>query len=120
MLPFVQVNNIGLLKTIVPYVIFLLGFHSFAVGKDNLTDSIQLEFLGKDVTFPLTEKIEKFHGNLSQENVINYAATLQTNQLAAISKSLTTIQKKESLDDWIFYQLIRKTDRKSTRLNSSH
>jgi hypothetical protein len=98
-----------LVKTILTYLLFLCSIPVLALETKHLNDSIHVEFIGKQYNFETKNIIERYKGFLSKENISEFMKVIETNNLAAINSSLIQIRKDEKLDDWIFYQLIRKT-----------
>jgi hypothetical protein len=109
-----------LLKNTIIFVLLLLTTHSSATEIWDEKDSIQVEFLGKYFSFPIQKKPENFQGNVNLENLQKYTESLHSIGLENIGKALIKIQKKESLDDWIFYQLIRKTSQELIRKSDDY
>ena len=72
-------------------------------------DSIHIEFLGKGYSLPPTGQLEQFTGDINHAEITKYANTIPSKELDNLCKSLLGIQKKESLDDWLYYQLVRRT-----------
>lgn len=98
-----------MVKTILTYLLFLCSIPVLALETKHLNDSIHVEFIGKQYNFETKNIIERYKGFLSKENISEFMKVIETNNLAAINSSLIQIRKDEKLDDWIFYQLIRKT-----------
>jgi len=98
-----------LVKTIITYLFFSCSISVFALEAKNLSDSIHVEFIGKQYNFETKDILERYKGSLSKESISEFIKLIETNNLAAINSSLVQIRKDENLDDWIFYQLIRKT-----------
>ena len=72
-------------------------------------DSIHIEFLGKGYSLPPTGQLEQFTGDINHAEITKYANTIPSKELDNLCQSLLGIQKKESLDDWLYYQLVRRT-----------
>ncbi len=98
-----------MVKTILIYLLFSYSIPVLASETKDLNDSIQVEFIGKQYNFETKYILDRYKGSLSKENISEFIKTIETNNLAAINSTLLQIRKDEKLDDWIFYQLIRKT-----------
>ncbi len=98
-----------MVKTLIIYLFFSCSISVFALETKHLNDSIHVEFIGKQYNFETKNILERYKGSLSKENISEFIKLIETNNLAAINSSLVQIRKDENLDDWIFYQLIRKT-----------
>lgn len=96
-------------KTILIFFLFLCSIPVLALETKTLNDSIYVEFIGKQYNFETKNILERYKGSLSKENINEFIKVIEMNDLAAINSSLIQIRKKEKLDDWIFFQLIRKT-----------
>ena len=96
-------------KTILIFFLFLCSIPVLALETKTLNDSIYVEFIGKQYNFETKNILERYKGSLSKENINEFIKVIEMNDLAAINSSLIQIRKEEKLDDWIFFQLIRKT-----------
>ncbi len=72
-------------------------------------DSIHIEFLGKSYSLPPRGQLELFTGDINEAEITKYANQIRSKELDYICQSLLLIQRKENLDDWLYYQLVRKT-----------
>ena len=105
---------------------FLLYISLFCIqsvdGKQTtyFTDSIRIEFLGKPFTLPSAGPIEEYTGNIIPSEIFNYANQINSTELAYVCQALLDIQKKESLDDWLYYQLIRKVSQQCINKKSDY
>lgn len=102
-------KSFKLVKTVLLYILFSCSISALASEAKHLNDSIQVEFIGKQYNFETKKIVERYQDSLSKENISGFIKTIETNNLAAINNTLLQIRKDEKLDDWIFYQLIRKT-----------
>lgn len=98
-----------MVKTILTFFLFLCSIPVLALETKTLNDSIYVEFIGKQYNFETKNILERYKGSLSKENINEFIKVIEMNDLAAINSSLIQIRKEEKLDDWIFFQLIRKT-----------
>jgi len=72
-------------------------------------DSIHIEFLGKHFSLPPEGQLEQFTGDINEAEITKYVNHIPSKELDYICESLLSIQKKEILDDWLYYQLVRRT-----------
>ena len=98
-----------MVKTVLIYLLFSCSISVIASETKDLNDSIQIEFIGKQYNFETKNSLDRYKGSLSKENISEFIKTKETNNLAVINSTLLQIRKDEKLDDWIYYQLIRKT-----------
>lgn len=98
-----------MVKTILIYFLFSFSIPVLALETKHFNDSIHVEFIGKQYNFETKNILERYKGSLSKENISEFIKVIEMNDLAAINSSLMQIRKDEKLDDWIFFQLIRKT-----------
>lgn len=98
-----------MVKTVLIYLLFSCSISVIASETKDLNDSIQVEFIGKQYNFETKNSLDRYKGSLSKENISEFIKTKETNNLAVINSTLLQIRKDEKLDDWIYYQLIRKT-----------
>lgn len=81
-----------------------------ARSKTHFTDdSIHIEFLGKSYSLNPPGQLEQFNGDINVAEITKYANRIPSKELDYICQSLLSIQKKETLDDWLYYQLVRRT-----------
>jgi hypothetical protein len=97
------------LFTIIPLLLLanLLPLTFFGLPS---TRDIRFEFYGETIDFQIeTTSIVEFKGPLSQESVQNFYAAIQQANFQPAIKALLNYKEKHKPDDWLFYQLIRKT-----------
>lgn len=105
------------------FLILLVFITLFSLGREitSINDSIEVEFLGKFFKLPSPGSIESIENSINPDLIEQFARKIHTPAMSEIANSLVEIQKKESLDDWLFYQLIRRTAnlciKKSTNFN---
>ncbi len=98
------------LKYIICVICFLCSQLIEARSKTTFTDdSIHIDFLGKAYSLPPIGGLEQFSGDINETKISEYANHIPSNQLNEVCLSLLSIQKKENLDDWLYYQLVRRT-----------
>ena len=81
----------------------------FNVARANTT-SIHFDFYGASVEFEYdpASRVE-FNDSLSLENIQAFYDKMLATQYQPILNALQSYRDKEKADDWLFYQLIRKT-----------
>jgi hypothetical protein len=82
-----------LVKTIITYLFFSCSISVFALEAKNLSDSIHVEFIGKQYNFETKNILERYKGSLSKENISEFIKLIETNNLSAINNSLVQIKK---------------------------
>lgn len=90
-------------------VVFLTGFCSFAAPtvKDGF---IQFDFFGTTFKAPVNQTvIVPFSGNPSNETIGAFYKQLNEGDYQPIINELLAFKESHKLNDWIYYQLIRKT-----------
>lgn len=96
-------------KHLIWSLVFLLAFSVKGAAQDNAS-RISFDFYGTAVEFPynFSSRVE-FPGPLTAENISSfYQRILQTGDKPVIS-ALINYKKQHQPDDWLFYQLVRKT-----------
>lgn len=91
------------------YLFILVSLSTFGRETIPFQDSIEVDFLGKFFKLPNPGYITEVGNQINSEEIELYARAISSPTMSALGKSLVEIQKKESLDDWLFYQLIRRT-----------
>lgn len=72
--------------------------------------AIDFDFYGYPVSFTIDKKaIIKFDCDLSEENLRSFYNKLSKENYYPITASILGLKSKYQLDDWLFYQLIRRT-----------
>ncbi len=96
-------------KHLISSLVFLLAITLNGAAQEN-SSRISFDFYGTAIEFPynFSSRVE-FPGPLTAENITSfYQRILQTEYLPVINV-LTNYKKQYQPDDWLFYQLIRKT-----------
>ncbi len=78
-------------------------------GKEATVDSIGIEFLGMNSVIPSPGKPAHFSGSLQENQINTYAKEIDSERMKSISLCLKKIKDNHSINDWLFYQLIRRT-----------
>lgn len=68
-----------------------------------------IDFCGQDVKFSVPSAAVSDHALLSTADVISFYNTSLEGRYASVIAALRDYQKKNTPDDWLFYQLIRRT-----------
>lgn len=100
------------MKTRCPILILLL-FISFLPGKsfgqDNYT-RISFDFYGDPVELTLDQSfLISYNDNLTAQSLKNFQTAIAVSYTAPLVQALLDYKKLYQLDDWLYYQLIRKT-----------
>ena len=78
-------------------------------GKEDNVDSIGIEFLGMNSIIPSPGKPAHFNGPIQENQIYTYAKEIDSERMKSISSCLKKIKENHSINDWLFYQLIRRT-----------
>ena len=78
-------------------------------GKEDNVDSIGIEFLGMNSIIPSPGKPAHFNGSIQENQIYTYAKEIDSERMKSISSCLKKIKENHSINDWLFYQLIRRT-----------
>ncbi|HKZ65894.1 MAG TPA: hypothetical protein VJ111_06055 [Chitinophagaceae bacterium] len=91
-------------------LVFALSFHSKnSFGQIN-TSTISFDFYGDAIAFPYNKSsLVSFPGPLSAEAIQTFYETISKTEYQPIIKTLLSYKEQHAPDDWLFYQLIRKT-----------
>lgn len=91
-------------------LLFLLAFSiTFCVNAQKKTE-ISIDFLGDTINFAYSSTSHtRITEPLSTEALKDFADILDASGCGEIAASLIAYRDKNKLDDWLFYQLIRKT-----------
>ena len=92
------------MRRILPIFLFVF-FLAFSAKAQN--DSI--EFYDAQISFPSQLTRPDFNGDISQASFGAFVETLDRTDYSQVIKSLLDYKTKYKPDDWVYYQLIRKT-----------
>ena len=84
-------------------------FHFTSNGKELPIDSIGIEFLGMKPLIPAPGILEPFKGSLQEKDIKDYILKMDSDRMKSIAASLIKLKDQQRLNDWLFYQLIRRT-----------
>ncbi len=74
------------------------------------TRSLNFEFLGGTISIPFhQDSFSRFTDSISENSITDFYKTLESTDYDPIVNALLQYRDKEKLDDWLYYQLIRKT-----------
>jgi len=91
-------------------ILFCLGLAHFAAKSQQNERMITFDFLGTQFTIQSDQfKGLKYTASLSQESIKEFYEKLNATDFRPLVSSLYSYREKQKLDDWLFYQLIRKT-----------
>jgi len=91
-------------------IIFCLSLGHFAAKSQQNERMITFDFLGTPFTIQSDPfKGLKYTAPLSQESIKEFYEKLNKTDFQPLINSLFSYREKQKLDDWLFYQLIRKT-----------
>jgi hypothetical protein len=90
--------------------LFLLILTSFLGLNAQKTSTVYFEFLGDSIKFDYNSlPITRPAAALSPEEVLKFISTLELSDYRDMKTSLLNYRDKNKLDDWLFYQMVRKT-----------
>lgn len=73
-------------------------------------NQVQFDFYGEEVSFSWTNGLEvSFDLPLTEENIQAFYRDISQKNYSAVITALTRYREQHKPDDWLFYQLIRKT-----------
>jgi hypothetical protein len=97
-------------KAILLTIVFLLGLIIIGYGQSNYK-KFSIQYFGD--TIIVNSKIElptiDINKKFSENDIINFYAAVDKQNFQPIIDSILLYKKKYGLDDWLFYQLIRRT-----------
>ncbi|HEX8378496.1 MAG TPA: hypothetical protein VF602_11820, partial [Pedobacter sp.] len=86
-------------------ILALVGFSTISQAQNH-----SFEFYGKTFNFELDQSANTpFDNSLSETSVIAFYNKIEAGKHSLIINSLIDFKTKENLNDWLYYQLIRKT-----------
>lgn len=87
----------------------ILLLPSLSEGKNIPIDSVKIEFLGKTSVIPSPGKLKYYDGIIAENPIISYAKQIDSDRMRSIAFRLNQIKVEQTINDWLFYQLIRRT-----------
>ncbi len=94
------------------HIVTLLVVSLFASTKLNsqLRQILSFDFFGEQVSIPVDYSVHiPFNGTPDANNITGFILFLQKSSFSSLTESLLEIKSGQKLNDWIYYQLIRKT-----------
>lgn len=90
------------------FTIIVLTFFSFTSGKSQVIH-LKADIFGDTLTYSFSKPIDigRLVGD-SEEEILQYIKGMDNPELRTLSKVLISFKDSLGLDDWIYYQLIRK------------
>src|SRR5262245_15538189 len=91
-------------------LIACLGLSSF-LGKAQQTRSVlSFDFLGNTITIPSNPFSDiKYTSSLTDNSINEFYQKLNITDYQPVVSSIVSYRDEQNLDDWLFYQLVRKT-----------
>ena len=80
-----------------------------SIGKESPSDSLRIEFLGMRHSIPIHGNLVPFKGSLEEKDIIDYMVKMDSDRMISVASSLRKLKDQQRLNDWLFYQLIRRT-----------
>lgn len=91
-------------------LIFFLSIIAENTVAQTSTRSFQYDFFGEPVSFEASSNLFiEYNSSLSENYISEFARSLDKADHHAVIKELLRIKDNKKLDDWLYYQLIRKT-----------
>ncbi len=95
------------------YILFLLLFVSFlpkySIGQPDYTP-ISFDFYGDPIELKLDNScIISYNEPLTEQSLQSFQATIAAGNASSLVQALLNYKNQYQLDDWLYYQLIRKT-----------
>jgi hypothetical protein len=112
------------LKTVNKLILclFMLAFTVAKVNGQVKPPALNFDFYGNPITIEFDRTAAPvFTGSLCEEAVINFNNQLNNSRLTAVAHTLLSFKEQYQLDDWVYYQLVRKTTQLlSPKANNYH
>lgn len=91
-------------------LIFCFSVYSTTTALTQVTrKSLSFEFLGDTISIPINQiSFARFANSLSENNIADFYEVLESIDYKPIVNTLLDYRDNEKLDDWLYYQLIRK------------
>ncbi len=91
-------------------IMFLLASIPFGSFAQEIQRTLHFEFCGNNVEIPFNSSVaEPFDVTPTQQSIENFYNALNAANYQPTVKALSAFKEKYQLNDWFFYQLIRKT-----------
>ena len=91
-------------------LVLLLSISPLFSSSQSRQENITLDFYGDSIRLPYNpEWFVDFNSPLSEASLMEFQKAASDGRFQSLVKELTTSKAKFKLDDWLYYQLIRKT-----------
>ena len=98
------------LKHLILSLVLALGIHPKSSLAQSNTSTISFDFYGDIIGFPFdNSSLVDFPGPLSTQAIQSFYEAVSSTDYQPIVKALLSYREQHKPDDWLFYQLIRKT-----------
>lgn len=98
------------LKKTILLLYVALGFIPFAASSQGNASSIRFDFYGEQIDLPFDKStFVDFTAPLSNQSIKSFYDNISSIDYTTVVKKLLSYKDKLRLDDWLYYQLIRKT-----------
>lgn len=96
-------------RIILPGFLLLILFSSTAKGQI-ASQLIRFDYFGEPLTLQLNSDFRVgFEDPLAENAILSFAETLEKSDYNLLIETLLTFKKSHQLNDWLYYQLVRKT-----------
>jgi hypothetical protein len=96
-------------STIFFFVYYLCFIPGVSLSQENTTD-IRFDFYGDDIALPFDSASSiSFSGPLTERSILSFNEKINTTRYQPVIKALLFYKEQYKLDDWLYYQLVRKT-----------
>lgn len=75
----------------------------------NMPAPVQFEFCGQQFAFVVSQNTETFNQPLTQQSISSFYQNVLKDNYQDVINSLKAYKQKNNPDDWLYYQLIRRT-----------
>lgn len=98
-------------KTILPFLLLVLCTRMHVQAQQSNPAPASFDFYGERVNYTLPDKegLPRFSSPLSANSALQFVHSLENASLKPLIDTLISFRQKHTLDDWLYYQLIRKT-----------
>jgi hypothetical protein len=98
------------IKTVIVQSLLAWGLSSISVKAQDRVSSLQFDFYGDSITLPISHSFKiAFTGPLSEKAVRDFNDKISTSDYQPFIQTLISYKSSLHLDNWLYYQLIRKT-----------
>jgi hypothetical protein len=96
---------------LIPVLLILYCLPSLCLfGQNKDTTTIHFDFYGDPIEFTLDKSfVVDFTDPPSERSIYSFYQRIEKSDYTSVLNTITSYKKKHRLDDWLYYQLIRKT-----------